>query len=259
MDNVLLGLPIYGGQINAGTAGAAYATASKEHRVFVVPNGKSLLSSNCNTLLSMALNERERLELGWFAMLHADCEPDPWWIDTLIEEANTHNADFCSAVVPIKDERGISSTAIGDGTYPAFGRLTMRQVHHPKFPKTFDVNLAVDALESLGILGAPKKYLLANTGVMVLRLATMFDKSVYFANFDGIRLVDGKYQAWDISEDWYFSKLITDAGGKVICTTKVGVIHHGSARFPSQKAWGTVENDCVHMKGNHEHKHDVLR
>lgn len=223
----------------------AWGSSAQEHRVFVLPNGKSLLSSNCNTLLCTALNERERLSLDWFAMLHADCEPDDWWIDTLIAEAEKHNATLMSAVVPIKDQRGITSTAIGDGSYPAIGRITLSQLHDERFPETFGAEEAANGLSRLGVDAAKAKYLLANTGVMVYRLAA-HHPSVCFANFDGIRLVNGRYEPWDVSEDWHFSRLVADAGGKVMCTRKVHVVHHGNARFGSGTAWGSVTNDCTH-------------
>lgn len=245
MANVFVGCPTYSNMLHVGTAQAIWGSGSRRHAVYSATNGKSLLSSNCNTLYAMCLNQLVELGLDWFAMIHADIEPAPWWIDTLIDEAEEHGADFISAVVAIKDTRGITSTAISDGTLPVFGRLTMRQIHTSKFPKTFDAAMAIAALDDLDIDASHCDRLLANTGCMLLRLATMHDKELAFRNEDGIRMMaDGKYQPWDFSEDWLFTEDIHLKGGKVMCTTKLNVIHHGNARFGADKAWGSVQNDC---------------
>lgn len=254
MATVFLALPTYDGTLSARTAEAAYGTASDQHRVLVYPLGKSLLAANCNSLLAACYNTADKVGgIDWFAMLHADMAPEPLWLDTLIEEAEEHGADLMSAVVPIKNEKGLTSTAIGNDreSISQFGRLTMQQVHSCWCPQTFDVSAIASALERMDephrVDKCPRHYLLANTGCMVFRLAgRSWPLSVCFEMRDGLyRRADGTVQAWGFSEDWYFSRAVADAGGKVYCTSAVKVEHIGSANYPNDRAWGTVANDCT--------------
>lgn len=255
-DNVFLGIPTYDGQLDAGVAQAAYLSCSRSRKVHVLTNGKSLLSSNCNTLYANALNLRKSHDLKWFAMLHADVVPGPYWLDQLIHEAERHQADMMSAVVAIKDERGISSTAISSGDdWRQFGRLTFHQMHAPTFPITFDIQTAADALESLDgalrVSECPRHGLLANTGCMVVRLDRDWSEKLHFRNYDRIACENGSFFAMDFSEDWYFSRLVASYGGKVCCTTRVPTLH-GKFRFPNDRAWGRVHNDCERRQSTHE-------
>lgn len=179
MPLVFLGCPTHSGQLDAGTARSIYATATQREDVQILPmvNGKSLLASNCNWLWCNALNARlDGHDVKWFAMLHADIEPERWWLDKLLDEAEKYDADLMSAVIPIKDRRGITSTAIGGcrgGRHFGYGRLSQRQIWHEDFPETFDAAMCRNALAALpGDLaadvpdGAP---LWANTGCMIVR------------------------------------------------------------------------------------------
>lgn len=247
MANVFIGCPTYD-RIEAGTAQALYGSATQQHEVCVMINGKSLLNNNCNTLYAMCLNERENLGLNWFAMLHADIEPEAWWLDKLIDEAEKHEADMMSVVVPIKDERGLTSTALMGGNNRVYCRLTQRQVCNPGFPKTFDLDTAVNALGSipngeLCVEGVPRVALLANTGCMVLRLKPWADK-LFFQTKDAIIQEGGKFVAWDFPEDWMFSLAVKANGGKVMATTSVAVTHRGGFRFRNTSPWGTVAREC---------------
>src|SRR5262245_33618283 len=106
-QNVLLTCPLYGRNIDFAAAKALWRTASRVHQVEVCKQGASLLAMNCNILWCTALNYRQSKNLQWFAMLHSDIEPQDFWIDTLIEQAERHGADLMSAVVPLKDAKGL--------------------------------------------------------------------------------------------------------------------------------------------------------
>src|SRR5438034_6910050 len=99
--------------------------ASREHRVAEATETNSLLAGNCNVHWCEALNLREQNELKWFAMLHSDVIPEAFWLDKLIAEAEKHQADMMSAVVPIKTDQGLTSTAIcrPGGPFGRFQRL----------------------------------------------------------------------------------------------------------------------------------------
>src|SRR5262245_13324495 len=110
MASVFLACPQYEGKLSGETARCLWETPSQKHTVRVGTSSFSLLAYNCNALWCLALNNQRSLGLEWFAMLHADIVPEPWWIDKLIAEAERHGADFMSAVVPIKNHSGVTST-----------------------------------------------------------------------------------------------------------------------------------------------------
>ena len=168
-----------------------FSTATREHRVYTAIADFSLVSLNCNRLWCQALNTREANGLQWFAMLHSDIAPEPWWLDKLISEAERCDADLISAVVPLKDGRGLTSTAIlmPGGPLGAFYRLTLSQVLHPEFPVTFDIRMAVDALASLPEemreTELPNEALLVNTGCMAVRLDRPWaDERIWFEDLN---------------------------------------------------------------------------
>ena len=111
MSNVYLGCPLYDGTIQFGT-GMALWNSSRVHAVRVASYELSLVARNSSVHWCTALNLRQELGLTWFAMLHSDVAPEAWWLDKLIAEAEKHQADLLSAVVPIKSDLGLTSTAI---------------------------------------------------------------------------------------------------------------------------------------------------
>lgn len=240
MANIFLALPSYDGWRCDGNSESAYKTCTRKHRAFPVPKSGSLIPGNCNWLLALALNCRDQYGVTWFGMLHADISPEPFYLDTLVEEAESNGADMMSAVIVLKSTDGLTSTAIASGEkYRQFGRLTLRQLYHEDFPKTFDINTAADALEKLPSplgLAVPRKALLANTGCMIIRLDRPWSERLLFRNLDAMfRHADGTFQARDLSEDWYFSWRAARLGARVMCTTKVKAKHLGRFDFPSDK------------------------
>jgi hypothetical protein len=243
-DNVFLACPLYDGRLDYGTARSLWSTASRLRMVNVMPSAASLLPTNCNALWCTALNHREGAQLKWFAMLHADVTPEPWWLDKLIAEAEAHDADLLSAVVPLKSLDGATSTAIArPGTqFGTFCRLTTQQVNHPLFPATFGIAEAAAALailpEPLGIRDAPREALLVNTGCMVCRLDRPWCERVWFSIDDAIEKIDGLWKAVFQPEDWSFSRRVTAEGGKVLATKSLEVLHRGQMDFRSNQTWG---------------------
>jgi hypothetical protein len=241
--NVFLCSPIYNGMMHRGAARSLWDTASQRHNLFVYTFGSSLIPTNCNQLWCEALNARRSRDLNWFAMLHADVEPDSCWVDALIAEAERTGADFLSAVVPIKASDGMTSTAIASpGRYGYHCRLTQAQVRHESFPDTFDLHAAADALERLPeplrVADVPRIALLANTGCMVCRLDRDWCERVSFEAFDGIECVNGVWQPVFKPEDWVFTQRIAEQGGKVMATRLVNVVHWGMQGWPSNQVWG---------------------
>ncbi len=196
---------------------------------------------------------RDRLaedgEITHFAMLHHDVCPEDGWLEILMEELLAHDADLVSAVVPIKDNLGLSSTAIDDPRdhFNVERRVTMTEVH--RLPPTF----------SSKDCGYPDRMLLVNTGCFVCR----FDQNWRFPPFrfhidDVIVHRDGSdgrgpggYRAEVAPEDWNFSRHVQRAGGKVLATRKVLLTHAGGVAYTNQEPWGQFKVDEAF---NHKHK-----
>ena len=236
--------PTHDARLNMSMSSQFWATASAKHDVIAQPHESSLLNLGCNVLWCSALNHRKDQSLDWFAMLHSDVIPAENWLDTLIDEADEHGADFISALVPIKDGRGLYSTGMGDPADPfrIFSRITTRQAAHPDFPTTFDaerLRVVLEALpEPLRVIPPFDAPLLINTGCCAVRLDREWVEHVYFESFDHIRLEGGIWKPYVVPEDWVFSRKIAAEGGRVFATRAVPTIHMGSARYRSDEVWG---------------------
>ena len=242
---VYLASPSYDGTVQYDTLAIALLYSTNRKKLTTKVAG-SLLCHNFNIAWSDALNKREEHGIEWFAMLHGDIVPnDHYWIDTLIAEAETFGADMMSAVVPIKNHDGLTSTAIENVNDPweVLVRLSLKQVNHESFPETFDNAMALNALALLPeplkctIPGNPR--LLANTGCMVIRLDRPWVEDLYFQTHDKVRRrADGKFEVCVQPEDWLMSKAIAERGGKVMVTKKFSVQHKGMGGFHSNETWG---------------------
>lgn len=243
MPNVFLACPTYDNTIVAGASQAVWAGCTKLHQVYVSMQGQSLLAKNFNEMWCDALNQRESRDLKYFAMLHADIQPEAYWLDKLIAELDANDADVMSAIVPIKDNRGVTSTAIaypGD-PYRVFTRLTVRQMRHPSFPATFDIAGAVEGLAALPPelrVEAPRTNLLINTGCWVARFDRPWNEKIHFEIRDKIAKENGKFFAKNLPEDWNFSSQLVMQNAKVMATRNIKLIHYGIAAYGNTADWG---------------------
>jgi hypothetical protein len=248
MANVLLGCPLYDDRLGSGPSKAFWREASQKHQIAeTLPTG-SVIDSNCTKIWCDALNNRD--QVLYMAILHSDVTPEAWWVDKLIEQAELHGADFVSALVPVKNLRGVYSTAISmpDGKHH-FRRLTRKQAQHPDFPTTFGVEEATDALERLPeplrVSNVPRGgFLFANTACMVCRVDRPWAEKVLFCNEVTLeRRNDGFMYPYNISEDWYFTRAVAQHGGRVMATRAVAVGHAGSMEYTSDGDWGQDQDD----------------
>jgi len=198
-----------------------------------------------NLCLTDALNLYEEGKVTHFAMLHGDISPDSnqHWLDILLDIMDEKGAAVVSAVSPIKDFRGVTSTGIGDPNDPwgAFRRFTMKEVL-TQLPETFD---AADS-------GYPDKVLLHNTGCWVADLSHPFfhetnqDGSLrHFFEFPEriVRNKEGKWEHQQESEDWHFSRQLWEAGVyNTWITRKVRFMHKGGIEFPNYEDFGQFKN-----------------
>jgi hypothetical protein len=207
----------------------------------VTPRNSGNGFDDFNFVWADALNAFEHGEATHFAMLHADVTPDAGWLDVLLSELDRLDADLVSAIIPIKDRRGLTTCGVGDpcDRWNPFRRFTMREV--------------MDMPETFGISDTPHpdKYLLHNTGCWAcdLRKPLFFETDEgdclkAFFNFPTrvFRGAKGVFEVGRESEDWFFSRKIHDLGAKTFATRKVRLLHRGAAEFPNSEPWGTWRN-----------------
>jgi hypothetical protein len=232
---LLLGMPGYG-QITGGAArGFWLATRLPINQVTYAYNEGSLLAANFNALWVQALNlAHSGKRLDYFAMQHADIEPEGYWLDDLIAEMEARGLDVLGVVAPIKDPHGLTSIALarpdGDNWRP-LSRLTMAEVF--RLPPTFT---SEDA-------GYP---ILLNTGLWVCRFDLEWARKVSFTINDRIAFdtVKNRYVAQCEPEDWYFSRLLHELGLKIGCTRKIRLAHRGGASYRNDCVWGKPFDDA---------------
>lgn len=220
------------GTIDHGLIAATHMS-SQNHSVQVCPRSNSCLAHNFNMSWCHALNLRKEKSITHFAMLHSDVVPEPWWLDTLMDELERTGADVVSCVVPIKDDRGLTSSGIGSlDTWDVY-RSTMTEVH--ALPETY----------SLTMMGGDpyKNYLAANVGCWVCRWDGSWEEK--FSRRGGFRVLttivqhaDGNYRASFFPDDWDFSRWGHLNGLKVMNTRKVKLSHNGNIAYRNDFAWG---------------------
>lgn len=243
--SVFLGCPTHDGRMDQGCATSFFTRASRDRAVITQVTQCMAVATASNVLWADALNARDAVhddipDVCWFAMLHSDISPGPYWVDKLIQEAEMHDADLVSAVVPIKCDDGITSTAMTNPDNPLqnWCRLMIRQVNHESFPRTFDADMARDALAALpremAVHCPSGAKLLLNTGCMVVRLDRPWCEEVWFEQFDRIAKIDGRWQMMALSEDWTFSRKVAERGGKVMASTVLDLYHKGIYEWPSR-------------------------
>lgn len=231
---VFMAMPTYDGQVNVHCARAFYATASRCLPLSYGEVGRSLLANAFNLLWATALGARESEGVTHFAMLHADVIPQDGWLDVLHGELSRTGADLVSAVVPIKDPYGVTSTAIGtkEDSWEPERRLTMHEVF--SLPETFS---AADA-------GYPDRPLLVNTGCWLADIRKPAFEGLFFEIRDQVTRqrdetgAHDEYSAWCIPEDWGFSRRLWERGGVALATRKVRLQHCGRYLFNNWRPWG---------------------
>ncbi len=224
---IFLGIPTRG-QVVDGVLQASHRHGCEDLTgIRLVSN--SLLTLCFNALWCEALNDRPNTTE--FAMLHSDVHPvEEGWLRTLRDERRQTGCDILSAVVPIKDERGISSTAFMDPETGVIRRLTMKEAR--KLPATFDADAA----------GFPGQVILPNTGLWICDFAQGWVEEFCFSMADRIVKVDGQWKPQCLGEDWGLGVWAAKRGLKVMATTKIKLFHHGDFAFPDT-AWGSWETD----------------
>ncbi len=224
--SILVGIPTHGRDVDAGVMMASHAFGNVG-RVEIKWSAASLLAANFNKLLCAAKNGGHE----WLLLWHGDVVPlGSGWLRAMLDRANRHHADLLSAVVPLKNASGLTSTA---AVVPGgVRRLTMREV--AALPDVFG---AMDC----GLLDG--ETLLVNTGLLLIRMRAIDPAAMHFTVRDGVRKnLDGySFVVWP--EDWGFSLAASRAGLRVFATRTPRVEHIGAAEFSTAaEPWG-IESD----------------
>lgn len=189
----------------------------------------SLLNHGFNRLWAAARNCRDRMKATHFAMIHSDVCPEYGWATTLLDELIERDADVVSAVIPIKDERGLTTTAVYDGDPFVLRRLTLTEI--AQLPETF------------GEEDTSRKLLL-NTGLWVCDLRKPWVDGWCFCSKERVvKNAKGNWTAEVSSEDWQFSHYLNEHGAKIYATSKVKVLHEGGTQFGNGEPWGHWTED----------------
>jgi hypothetical protein len=228
-DKVFLALPSRGSVITP-LATALFKTGKTPCELR--SHSCSLLTLTFNSLWAMALNERAN-GFTHFAMIHDDIWPmDDGWLDLLLKEFKASGADVLSTCVPIKDDRGLTSTAVMHKPTQRMIRLTMTEVCD--LPDTFN---AKDC-------GYDDCVILPNTGLWICDFTKPWVERICFTMKDRIfKGADGQWVPQCFGEDWGFGVQLAEMGLKVSATTALKVVHQGKFDYPNFAPWGGWKKD----------------
>ena len=239
---VFVGMPCGDGWTHVSSAASAMQRASATP-IILGYEGGSCLMHTFNQLWTKGLLARES-GVTHFAMIHADVEASPGWLDVLVEEQRQTGAVAVSAVVAIKDNKGLTSTAVGSPTdFYDYRRITVSELR--KLPATFEM---ADVARLWGPELTDGKCLLINTGCFLVDIRhPMWDEAAEdgtlafaFEQHSRIqRWPNGVYSPEFAPEDWLISRYIARHGRSCAATTKVVTAHHGVQVYPNNVVWGS--------------------
>lgn len=230
-------MPMSGRSIRCdGAAKGFYFNPGKVDRL-LLKHGSSMTTRTFNMLWCDALNARADHPITHFAMIHDDVCPGDEWLDAMLEELEASGADMISAVIPIKDNHGLTSTAVDTGDPWLVRRLCLNEVF--SMPVTFSVR-DVPWAET-------DDYLLPNTGLFVCRFDQPWVEKIAFKFQNRIvRMPDGSFASQDIPEDWDMGRQLHALDRKVVCTRKVR-LEHEHPQFHNKMAWGEWPTDLAYL------------
>ena len=236
MAQVFLAIPTYLDRIENSNLILAVLNATEHHAIAPVTSSTSANCLGFNILWLKALSLRSA-GFTHFCMLHSDVVPEHFFVDKMLSVMARTGADVLSAVIPIKDQKGLTSTAldepVGDWD-PRWRkrRLTLREIHELEPTFTHD-------------------RLLLNTGLMLVDITKPWVDSIHFHFDDAIIEHRGERVAVASPEDWNFSMDARALGAKLYATREVRVMHAGQAMYSNGFAWGSWHTDRAYESGDH--------
>ena len=199
----------------------------------------SALCLGFNNLWCQALCSRLSHNIELSVMFHADIVPSAYCIDTMLDVMEETGASVVSVASPIKDDRGIFSTAIDDPNDPWAPLFRVTAAQLAELP---DVFTAAD-------LGHPDKALLVNTGCWLAKITEPWARqfalerdSTGQSGFNTLDCIEedenGRLFPRFQPEDWRFSRWLHRHKIPYVCTKRVVLTHVGSYRFRNDQVWG---------------------
>lgn len=250
LPRVFIGLP-YCHNVQIQTMKALLVEFSADR---VVPDfqewASSLLAFAFNNLWCCYLNSSKAFD--YFLLCHADIGfRTKNFLDPLIEDMETHNLDVIHVPQPIKDMRGLTSTAVGsdDNRWGWRRRVTMAELD--KLPDVFGLE---HVLEVMG-KGIPKNpVFLPNTAVFLVKTAPWRWEFPGFCIEDRIiKSVEGSKvvaRAEVVPEDWNFGWWAHSQGLRVGGSKRVKTDHWLSkVCYKNDEIWGE-EQDKSYLISN---------
>jgi hypothetical protein len=263
-----LAMPIQDNPRKEAMRAALSFSASNRTDAFVWDVTGSLLNYNFNCAWAQFINSSK---FDYFCMLHADVQPltapGTSWLDVLLDELDK-GYDVMHAPVAIKDEKGHTSTALGNVAkqHQWVRKITSRELQ--LMPDTFGVEHVVGEVGLDGYSPADRLCLLPNTGCMAVRWDPKWRRFPGFSSSDRlvIRTEDGTHilpsfnaetrtddelpddvlgdiVPMVLSEDWNFGLWCARHGARVGCTKKVITNHWGVGCFCPARVWGEVRDE----------------
>ena len=224
MDKVFLAVPTHNGLLTEGTVLGLLNPIEKDSKTDLIIriSTSSNLTGNFNRLWCEAFNDKTYTH---FLMLHADIAPEYGFVDKMLSIMKRVGADVLSAISPLKNDFGLTSTALApESPMGRITRYTMQQVF--KEEPTFT---------------HPR--LLLNTGLMLVNMKIPKADLLHFNTKSWIENESGRAVEKSLTEDWAFSDLARVYGAKLYATREVKLEHLGTMRYPNHYPWGRLPVD----------------
>lgn len=220
--SLLVGLPTYDGTRYNTTAIVRFLKEVDPAHVHLVETRSSLLPYSFNLVWATALNMRP--SVTHLLLWHADISPTiKRWLVVLFEEMEHHKADVLSVVVPIKNQTGLTSTALDTDPWEP-RRYSLKEVHE-------------------GPVTWTHPQLLINTGLMLVDFTKPWVEQVHFQLRDTLVRTEKGWQPYTEPEDWNFSRQCHALGVSLYATRAVTVDHVGPTKWSSSETWGYATDD----------------
>lgn len=226
---VAVGMPCRDFLAHSAAVDAIHECAMRPAKVLHLKLGPcAILEHNFNRYWAEALNARDERGATHFAMIHADVCPEPGWLTLLLDALLDTGGDLVSANIPLRDWRGLTSTAVYEDDPWVRRRLTLHELEliRPTF-------CAADV----------GRRLLLNSGLWVCDLRRDWCDEFVFKSEHRISR-DGRRSAEVLSEDWYFSHWLNERGAPIYATSTIRLRHDQFPNYPTWGAWETDEEFC---------------
>jgi len=221
-----IAVPAFRGLVPHSFPGLSEAARRQAHTIYL--KGSSLLAHCFNEHLRDCLNQKTYTH---FALHHDDLQAPPGWLDHLHEVMEDTGATVVSAVVAIKDLRGVTSTGWQDPMNGNVRRITTTEL------------MALPGVIKAEHSPLKSFYLAVNTGLTLIRIGEWMKDWPGFQIQTQLRFEEDQYRCYVMSEDWGMSHWLQSRGHLVVATKHLNIVHHGSMIYETDHAWGKYKTD----------------